>query len=110
MCCMHRFLRLFNFYDTLMVLLQIISQRTNATVDDNNAEIINDSIAFLILSLIQTIVQLIAGIICVDCFNQAAINQITRIRIMYFASLMRQDISWYDIEKGKTNFAVRLAE
>lgn len=79
-------------------------------MEENNAEIINDSIAFLYLSLIQSIVQLIAGIICVDCFNQAAINQVTRIRNAYFASLMRQDISWYDIEKGKSNFAARLAE
>lgn len=84
--------------------------RTNATVEENNAEIINDSIAFLIVSLIETVVQLIAGIICVDCFNQAAISQVTRIRIKYFASLMRQDIGWYDIEKGKSNFTVRIAE
>lgn len=84
--------------------------RTNATIEENNAEIINDSIAFLIVSVIETVVQLIAGIICVDCFNQAAISQVTRIRIKYFASLMRQDIGWYDIEKGKSNFTVRLAE
>lgn len=62
------------------------------------------------MSIIETVVQLIAGIICVDCFNQAAISQVTRIRIKYFASLMRQDIGWYDIEKGKSNFTVRLAE
>lgn len=85
-------------------------QRTNATVEENNAELINDSLAFFILSAIESVVQLIAGVICVDCFNQAAINQTTRIRIAYFASLMRQDVGWYDIEKGKSNFTVRLAE
>lgn len=70
----------------------------------------NDSIAFLLVTLIQSLVQLIAGIVCVDSFNQAAINQVTRIRIAYFASLMRQDIGWYDIEKGKSNFTVRISE
>ncbi|XP_055326893.1 multidrug resistance protein homolog 65-like [Sitodiplosis mosellana] len=83
---------------------------TDATTEANNAELINDSIAFFILSAIETVVQLIVGIICVDCFNQAAINQVTQIRIKYFASLMRQDIGWYDIEKGKSNFTVRLAD
>lgn len=85
-------------------------ERTNASEAENSAELMNDSIAFFIVSAIETAVHLIAGIICVDCFNQAAISQVTKIRIAYFASLMRQDISWYHIEKGKSNFTVRLAE
>lgn len=88
----------------------ILVSRTNASVEENNAEIVNDSIAFMIVAVSVSTMQLVAGIICVDCFNQAAISQVTRIRVKYFASLMRQDIGWYDIEKGKSNFTVRLAE
>lgn len=84
--------------------------RTNATDKENHEELLNDSIAFLIASIVETVIQLIAGAICVDCFNQTAISQVTRIRIKYFASLMRQDIGWYDTEKGNSNFTVRLAE
>lgn len=84
--------------------------RINATAEENNAELKNDSIAFLIVSMILSVIQLIAGIICVDCFNQAAISQVSRIRIKYFTSLMRQEIGWYDLEKGKSNFTARLAE
>lgn len=84
--------------------------RTNATVAENNAEIINDSIACLIATLSMSLVILIAGAICVDCFNRTAISQISRMRVKYFSSLMRQDIEWYDLEGSKSNYAVRLAE
>lgn len=53
---------------------------------------------------------LVAGTICVDCFNRVAVSQVKRIRIKYFASLMRQNIGWHDIEKSKSNFTVRLSE
>lgn len=58
--------------------------------------------------LISTILQFIAGIFCVDCFNGAAIRQITRFRCKFFEALMRQDIAWHDTENGKTNFSVRI--
>lgn len=70
----------------------------------------NDSIAFLLAMFTISAIRLLAGIVCVDCFNRAAISQVTRIRIKYFASLMRQEMGWYDIEKTKTNFAIRLSE
>lgn len=73
-------------------------------------ELLNDAVAYLIASIAVTIVQMISGIISIDCFNQTAISQVTRIRIKYFSSLMRQDIGWYDIEKSQSNFTVRLAE
>lgn len=59
---------------------------------------------------IATSLQLISGVICVDAFNHAALRQITRIRIRYFQSLMRQEIGWYDVAGGSNNFAVRLTE
>lgn len=87
-----------------------IKCRTNASHEKNIAEIKNDSIAFLVISLIESTVQILAGAICVDCFNRTAISQVTRMRVKYFTSLMRQNIGWYDLEKSKSNFTVRLAE
>lgn len=83
---------------------------SNATAQDNRDEIINDSIAYGYLALIATVWQFVFGIFCIDCFNRTAIRQITRIRTKYFESLMRQDIGWYDVAGGKTNFSVRITE
>lgn len=66
--------------------------------------------AFGLSMAILTVIQLISGVFAVDCFNRSAIRQITRIRINFFESLMRQDIGWYDITSGKTNFTIRLSE
>lgn len=84
--------------------------RTNATWDENAAEIINDGRSFAILLSCSMLIQFIAGIFAVDCFNQAAARQITRIRIEYFQSLMRQEIGWYDVFGSNNNFAVRITE
>lgn len=89
----------------------IYQNRTaNATLEENSEEIKNDSIAYGILMTIGSTVHLLAGIFCVDCFNQTAIRQISRIRIKYFQSLMKQDIGWYDVASGNNNFAVRVTE
>lgn len=84
--------------------------RTNATDAENRTEIINDSMAYGILLTIGTIIQFLVGIFSVDCFNQAALRQITRIRIKFFQSLMRQEIGWYDVAGNENNFAVRINE
>lgn len=84
--------------------------RTNATIEENHREIINDSIAYGILTLMATIWQFVFGIFGVDCFNRTAIRQVTRIRIKYFESLMRQDIAWYDVFGHNQNFSVRITE
>lgn len=84
--------------------------RKNASPEESLEAIIDDSIAYLILSLISTAWQFVFGIFCVDCFNRTAIRQVTRIRTKYFESLMRQDISWYDIAAGRTNFSIRITE
>lgn len=85
------------------------NDRTNATWEVNRREIVNDSIAYGMLMSFTAIVQLVAGIFSVDLFNHAALKQITRIRMKYFQSLMRQDIGWYDTATGN-NFAVRITE
>lgn len=93
-----------------IIITKLNCSRMNATLEDNRAEIVNDSIAFGILLSIVISLQLISGVICVDTFNHAALRQITRIRIRYFQSLMRQEIGWYDVAGGSNNFAVRLTE
>lgn len=104
---------LFLFFVFDICILQSFHEspfRTNASHEENMAEIKNDAIAYVIAALIEAVIQLLAGAICVDCFNRAAIFQVTRMRVKYFKSLMRQDIGWYDLEKSKSNFTVRLTE
>lgn len=60
----------------------------------------------------MTIVGLIhfaAGIICVDLFNYTAVKQVNRMRGLYFESLLRQEIGWYDLSKD-SNFAVQISK
>lgn len=87
-----------------------LNYRTNATVEENRNEIKNDSVAYGILLASASLLHLIAGIICVDCFNHAALSQINRIRIKFFQSLMRQEVGWYDVAGSNNNFAVRIIE
>lgn len=58
---------------------------------------------------LTAILQLVAGIVSIDLFNYTALKQITRIRINFFQSLMRQEVGWYDVSSGN-NFAVRITE
>lgn len=86
-----------------------ISRRVNATWEENRIEIINDSISYGILMSLTSILQFVSGIFCVDLFNYTAMKQITRIRVKFFQSLVRQDIGWYDTSTGN-NFGVRITE
>lgn len=70
----------------------------------------NDTIAYAILLTLTCSLNFIMGIICVDCFNYAALRQITQIRIKFFESLMRQEIGWYDVAGGSYNLSVRIIE
>lgn len=83
--------------------------RTNATLEENRIEIINDSISYGILMTTVSVVQFLTGIVCIDLFNYTALKQVTRIRTKFFASLLRQEVGWYDVTSG-TNFAVRITE
>lgn len=100
----------FNSYYLVFLFILIPKSRKNANSEEILEAMIDDSIAYLILSLISTAWQFVFGIFCVDCFNRTAIRQVTRIRTKYFESLMRQDIGWYDIVAGRTNFSIRITE
>lgn len=98
------------YIHTQSVCVSITKCRTNATWEENAIEIINDGKSFAILLCLCTLVQFVAGIFAVDCFNQAALRQITRIRIKYFQSLMRQEIGWFDVFGSNDNFAAHITE
>lgn len=85
------------------------SFRTNATREENLAEIINDSIGYGILKSLIALFYFLTGIVAIDSFNYTALKQITRIRIRFFESLIRQDIAWHDVSNDN-NFAVRITE
>lgn len=52
--------------------------------------------------------QFAVGIFSIDLFNYTALKQVTRMRIRYLGSLLRQEVGWYDISKD-TNFATRIS-
>ncbi|XP_055301725.1 multidrug resistance protein homolog 65-like isoform X2 [Sitodiplosis mosellana] len=83
---------------------------TNASVEENNTEMKNDSIAFGIFVGLDILIFFICGIGGVDCFNRTAFRQITRIRTKYFQSLIRQEVAYYDVAGDSNNFAARITE
>lgn len=100
----------YSLTDVIISVKLFFFNRTNATEDVNHAEIKNDSVSYGILLALGSALHLVAGIFAVDCFNHTALRQITRIRIKFFQSMLRQEIGWYDVAGGNNNFAVRITE
>ena len=84
-------------------------RRVNATDQELIEAIEDDSLAYLIWLFIFGAIQMFSGIIFVDVFNKVAMKQITRIRIMFFRSLLCQEMAWYD-KSTDMNFASRITE
>lgn len=82
---------------------------TNATLEENNDALYDDSIAYGILLTIVSVIMFISGIFSVDIFNFVALRQVTRMRIKLFESVLRQDIGWHDLA-SKQNFAQSMTE
>ncbi|XP_037933641.1 multidrug resistance protein homolog 65-like [Teleopsis dalmanni] len=82
---------------------------SNATHEENMAELKKDSISFGILITIDTIVLFISGIAYVDLLNHVALKLIVRMRRKFFEATIRQDIGWHDVTKNQ-NFAVRITD
>lgn len=91
-----------------MAILLSIS-RTNATMEENQAEIYKDSISYGILMTIVTAFQFFTGFLAVDIFNYTSLKQITRIRSRFLASVLRQEIGWHDMN-SHDNFGSRITE
>ncbi|KAH8372084.1 hypothetical protein KR093_010043 [Drosophila rubida] len=82
---------------------------TNASKEENNQAIVDDSIAFGVGSLVGSVIMLVLIIIAIDVSNRVALNQINRIRKLFLEAILRQDMSWYDTSSG-TNFASKMTE
>lgn len=82
---------------------------TNASREENNQAIRDDSVAFGIGSLVGSVIMFILILIAIDVSNRVALNQINRIRKLFLEAILRQDMSWYDTSSG-TNFASKMTE
>ncbi|KAF9407280.1 hypothetical protein HW555_012637 [Spodoptera exigua] len=82
---------------------------TNATREENRVALIEDSQAFGIGCTVFSIGQFIVGLISVDIFNHVALNQVDRLKAMFLRSVLRQDISWYDLNTTM-NFATKVSD
>ncbi|XP_055846900.1 multidrug resistance protein homolog 65-like [Episyrphus balteatus] len=77
---------------------------TNATREENNNELYNDSIACGLGFAIMAGTVLISGTSAIDIFNSIGLKQVTRIRMKLFRAIIRKDISWHDTTTQQ-NFA-----
>ncbi|KAJ0172665.1 hypothetical protein K1T71_011804 [Dendrolimus kikuchii] len=82
---------------------------TNATAEENRLALIQDSQAFGIGCTVFSIAQFIVGAISVDLFNFTALRQIDRIKGKFLQSVLRQDITWYDLNTSM-NFATKVSD
>lgn len=81
----------------------------NATFEENFEAILEDSKAFGIGAFVGAFIQLIFAALSIDLLNRTALKQITRIRKVLLKSVLRQDMTWYDLNTSE-NFAVKLTE
>lgn len=82
---------------------------TNATEKEIFHATIKDSAAFGIGCAFGSLMQLIFAAISINLLNYVAQNQITKIRTLFLRSVLRQDMTWYDLNTSD-NFAVRMTE
>lgn len=109
--------------------------RTNATAEENKQALLDDSVAFALGCTAVSVIQFIFGAISIDLLNFSSLRQvsyvllpknkpiildlvfvkfnlvyqISRIRRMFFETILRQDMTWYDTNTG-TNFASTVTE
>ncbi|XP_026751767.1 multidrug resistance protein homolog 49-like isoform X2 [Galleria mellonella] len=81
----------------------------NATAEENRLALIEDSQAFGIGCFVFSLLQFIVGAISVDLFNFTALRQIERVKQKFLQSVLRQDITWYDLNTTM-NFATKVSD
>ncbi|XP_003697366.2 multidrug resistance protein homolog 49-like [Apis florea] len=82
---------------------------SNSTYDERMEALYDDSVAFGVSSAALSTFQFVFAVFTVDLLNVAASRQIVRVRKMFLRSVLRQDMTWYDINTS-TNFASRITE
>jgi len=82
---------------------------TNASTTEIYEATMKDSAAFGIGCAVGAVLQLIFGAISIDILNYVAQNQILKIRKLFLKSVLRQDMTWYDLN-ASDNFAAKMTE
>ncbi|KPJ18849.1 Multidrug resistance protein-like 49 [Papilio machaon] len=82
---------------------------TNASAEENRIALIEDSQAFGIGCTVFSVLQFIFGAVSVDLFNYAASRQIDRVKERFLKAVLRQDITWYDLNTTM-NFATKVSD
>uniref|UniRef100_A0A2A4JRP4 ABC-type xenobiotic transporter n=1 Tax=Heliothis virescens TaxID=7102 RepID=A0A2A4JRP4_HELVI len=82
---------------------------TNASREANRIALIQDSQAFGVGCTVFSIGQFIVGVISVDIFNYMALRQVDRLKAMFLRAVLRQDITWYDLNTTM-NFATKVSD
>lgn len=82
---------------------------SNSTYKERMEALYDDSVAFGVSSAALSTFQFVFAVFTVDLLNVAASRQIVRVRKMFLRSVLRQDMTWYDINTS-TNFASRITE
>ncbi|XP_016920161.1 multidrug resistance protein homolog 49 isoform X1 [Apis cerana] len=82
---------------------------SNSTYKERMEALYDDSVAFGVSSAALSTFQFVFAVFTVDLLNIAASRQIVRVRKMFLRSILRQDMTWYDINTS-TNFASRITE
>ncbi|XP_038117776.1 multidrug resistance protein homolog 49 [Culex quinquefasciatus] len=81
----------------------------NATEAENYAAIYDDAKAFGLGVLFISVIQFLASALSIDVINRSAQHQISRIRRLFLRAVLRQDMTWYDLNSDDS-FAVRLTD
>ncbi|XP_034836542.1 multidrug resistance protein homolog 49 isoform X2 [Maniola hyperantus] len=82
---------------------------TNASREENRRALYEDSQAFGIGCTVFSVLQFIVSAISVDLFNYAALRQIDRVKKRFLEAVLRQDITWYDLNTSM-NFATKVSD
>ncbi|CAH2087972.1 unnamed protein product [Euphydryas editha] len=82
---------------------------TNASPEENRQALIEDSQAFGIGCTVFSVLQFLMGVISVDLFNYTALKQIERVKEKFLQAVLRQDITWYDLNTSM-NFATKVSD
>lgn len=82
---------------------------TDPTPEQTFEETMRDSRAFGIGCACGAVIQLIFAALSIDILNRTAQKQISKIRKLFLQSVLRQDMTWYDLNTSDS-FAVRITE
>lgn len=82
---------------------------TNATAEESYDATMEDSRAFGLGCFCGALIQLIFAALSIDILNRTSQKQISKIRKLFLQSVLRQDMTWYDLNTSDS-FAVRMTE